>query len=423
MNSSKELHDALLNRFFRYVKIDTQSREDVSDQFPSTEKQKDLAMLLVDELKDLGLVHPEMDQYGYVTATLPGRIPSGLTGKVPVVGLLAHMDTSPEVSGTDVKPVLHNNYQGGDLELPGDPEQTIRVAANPALEKQIGHDIITSDGTTLLGADNKAGIAEIMTMLEYIQKNREIDHPTLRVGFTPDEEVGQGTKYFDIQKFSADVAYTVDGEEAGDVENETFNAASAVFAIRGINMHPGYAKGKMVNAVRILADLIRMLENEPAPETTSGREGYLHPYVVEGGVEKAMLKMLIRDFEMEGIEKKIERLKSIQHELKEKHGRAQIHLEITHQYRNMRFKLDERPEVVEYALEAVRRAGLQPRRHIIRGGTDGARLSYQGLPTPNLFTGGHNFHSKREWISVQDMEKAVKTLIHLVQIWVDKSQE
>ena len=412
----------LLKRFYRYVKIDTQSQEDVLDHYPSTKKQKDLSALLVKELKELGLHDAEMDEYGYVMATCPGNLPEDQAGRVPTIGFLGHVDTSPEVSGKNVKPILQENYQGGDIVLSGDSTQVIKEEDNPELKNNIGNDIITSDGTTLLGADNKAGIAEIMTMLEILKQKPDIKHGDLRIGFTPDEETGNGTKYFDVKKFAADFAYTVDGGTVGEIENETFNASAAVYKITGINVHPGYAKGKLVNGIRIVADIIKLLESEPAPETTEKREGYLHPYVIQGGVEEVTLKLLIRDFDMEGVEQKSERLKAIQKEVADKYPKATIDLEISESYRNMRYKLDEDPRVVEYAMEAVKRAGNEPKLQLIRGGTDGAKLSFEGLLTPNIFTGGQNFHSKLEWVPVQWMEKAVETLIQLVQIWVEKSR-
>jgi tripeptide aminopeptidase len=409
------MRDALLERFFRYVKIDTQSCEDVADRYPSTEKQKDLSRLLAGELKELGLADAKMDEYGIVTATLPGNIqpPS------PVIGLLAHVDTSPEVSGRDVKPIIHRNYAGGDIVLPGDKNQVITAADNPELSHVIGHDIVTSDGTTLLGADDKAGVAEIMTALEHLREHPELPRPTLRIGFTPDEETGNGTAHFDVKAFGADFAYTVDGSTPGEVENETFNAMAAAFTVNGRNVHPGYAKGKMVNAVRVVSDIVAALKADPAPESTEQREGYLHPYVIEGGVEKTTLKVLIRDFDMEGMEAKSRRLKEVQSQVQAKYPRAAIELNIKESYRNMRIKLDEDPRVVRYALEAVRRAGLEPKLQIIRGGTDGAKLCFMGLLTPNLFAGMQNFHSKREWVSIQVMEKAVETMLHLIQIWAN----
>jgi tripeptide aminopeptidase len=412
----------LLERFYRYVKMDTQSQEDVLDRYPSTEKQKELSTLLVKELKELGLHDAEMDEYGYVMATCPSNLSEDQAASVPTIGFLGHVDTSPEISGKGVKPVLQENYQGGDIVLPGDSTQVIRAEDNPELKNNIGNDIVTSDGTTLLGADNKAGIAEIMTMLEALKENPEIKHGDLRIGFTPDEETGSGTKYFDVKKFAANFAYTVDGGTVGEIENETFNASAAVYKITGINVHPGYAKGKLVNGIRIVADIIKLLESEPAPETTEKREGYLHPYVIQGGVEEVTLKLLIRDFDIEGVEQKSERLKAIQKEVADKYPKATIDLEINESYRNMRYKLDEDSRVVEYAMEAVKRTGIEPKLQLIRGGTDGAKLSFQGLLTPNIFTGGQNFHSKLEWVPVQWMEKAVETLIQLVQIWVEKSR-
>ena len=414
------MRQELLDRFFRYVKIDTQSKEDVEDQYPSTEKQKDLSKLLVDELKALGLGDAAMDEYGYVMATYPGNL-DGDNEKVPVIGFLGHVDTSPEVPGKNVKPIIHEDYDGKDIVLPGDKDIVIKVEENPDLKEHKGDDIITSDGTTLLGADNKAGIAEILTLINHLNTNPDIKHGTLRIGFTPDEEVGMGTKYFDVKKFNADYAYTIDGEKAGDIDNETFNAALGVFTIKGINLHPGYAKGKLVNAIRVVSDIVNEMAGDPAPETTEKREGYLHPYVIEGGVEQTTLRILLRDFDLEGIDEKEKRLKEIQKKIAEKYPKATIDLEVKHQYKNMRLKIDEDPKVVEYALEAVKRAGLEPRLQLIRGGTDGAKLCYQGLLTPNIFTGGKNFHSKREWISVQAMEKAVQTLVHLVQIWTEKA--
>lgn len=413
---------SLLDRFFRYVKVDTQSQEDVLDRYPSTEKQKDLSRMLVDELKELGLNDAEMDEYGYVMATCPSNLPAGQASQVPVIGFLGHVDTSPEVSGKDVQPILHENYRGQDIVLPGDSSQVIKIEDNPELKNNIGNDIITSDGTTLLGADNKAGIAEILAMIEVLKQNPDIKHGHLRIGFTPDEETGAGTKYFDVKKFAADFAYTVDGSSPGEIENETFNAFSAVYRITGINVHPGYAKGKLVNSIRIVADVVKALEAEPAPETTEKREGYLHPYVIQGGVEEVTLKLLIRDFDMEGVEEKSKRLKVIQKEVSKKYPKASIDLEITESYKNMRYKLDEDPRVVNYAMEAVKRTGIEAKRQLIRGGTDGAKLCFQGLLTPNIFTGGQNFHSKLEWIPVQAMEKTVETLVQLVQVWVEKSQ-
>jgi len=417
------MSSTMIDRFFRYVKIDTQSQEGIEDKYPSTDKQRELLKLLVEELQELGLKDAAMDKYGYVMATLPSNLSLDEEKKVPVIGLIAHVDTSPEVSGENVKPLIHRNYQGDDIGLPGDPDQVLRLDENPALKDHIGHDIITSDGTTLLGADNKAGITEIMGMIEYLNAHLDIKHGTLRIGFTPDEEVGAGTKFFDVKKFGADYAYTVDGETVGEIENETFNAAAATFTVHGVNVHPGYAKNKLVNAIKIVSDIITELKADPSPETTEKREGYLHPYVFEGGVEKASVKYLIRDFEKVGMDEKAERLKQVCEVMVERFPKAKIELEIKESYQNMKVKIDEDPKTVEYALEAVSRAGIEPQLQLIRGGTDGARLCFMGLLTPNIFTGGHNFHGKLEWIAVQAMEEAVDTLVQLVQIWVEKSLE
>ena len=407
-----------LDRFKHYVQYDTQSSEE-SETYPSTMKQLELSKRLVSELKDLGLKDVELTEHGYVFATLP----SNVDHPVPTIGLIAHVDTSPDVSGKDVKPIIHENYQGGDIILPADKSQIIEFANNPALKNCIGHDIITSDGTTLLGADNKAGIAEIMGALAYLIRNPEIKHGKVRIAFTVDEEVGTGTKYFDVKKFGADFAYTIDGETAGEVEDETFCADTAIVKVKGVNVHPGYAKGKMINGIKIAAELIERLPKDSlSPETTEKREGYLHPNTIKGGVELTEITFLVRDFTVDGLKEKETYLQNLAAELSQKYSPAYVDVEIKESYRNMKYKLDEHPQVVEYALEAVKRAGLKPVKNLIRGGTDGARLSFMGLPTPNIFTGGHNFHSQKEWISVQDMEKAAETIVHLLQIWVEKSR-
>jgi len=407
-----------LDRFLTYVKFDTQSSEE-SETYPSTLKQLELSKHLVKELKELGLEDVELTEHGYVFATLP----SNVDHPVPTVGLIAHVDTSPEVSGANVKPIIHENYQGGDIVLTGDTSQVIEYRNNPDLKNCIGHDIITTDGTTLLGADNKAGIAEIMGALTYLKQNPEIKHGKIRVAFTVDEEVGTGTEHFDVKQFAADYAYTIDGEAAGEIEDETFCADTAIIKIKGVNVHPGYAKGKMINGIKIGAEFIeRLPKNSNSPETTEGREGYLHPHAIKGGVELTEITFLVRDFTVEGLKEKEELLSHIARELSDKYSPATVEMEVKESYRNMKYKIDEHPEVVEYALEAVRRSGLEPKKNLIRGGTDGARLSYMGLPTPNVFTGGHNFHSQKEWISIQDMEKAVETIVNLLQIWEEKSR-
>jgi tripeptide aminopeptidase len=373
-----------------------------------------LGQVLVDELNSIRLEDVRMDQHGYVTATLPANT----SKNVPTIGLIAHMDTSPDVSGKDVKPVLHENYKGGDIILPGDPQRTISTKENPALKDQVGNTIITTDGSTLLGADNKAGIAEIFTALRYLVDFPDVKHGRIRVAITPDEEVGEGTKYFDVKAFGADIAYTIDGETAGEVENETFCADSVTLTFSGVNVHPGYAKNKLVSAVKVAAEFIAGLPTDTlSPETTEKREGYVHPGSISGGVESTTIKFLIRDFTVEGLKEKEEFLRKLAEKVLERHPRASMDFKVEESYRNMRYQLDQEPRVTEFALKAVERAGMKPVLNIIRGGTDGARLSYQGLPTPNIFTGGHNFHSRVEWISVEDMLKAVEVIVHLVQIW------
>lgn len=412
-------------RFLRYVQIDTQSQDGV-ERYPSTEKQLVLLRLLADELRALGAAEVTMDEHGYVMATVSSTLPPNhpRAGQVPVIGFLAHVDTSPEVSGAGVKPQVWRNYQGGDIVLPGDPRQVIRPEETPELAQCTGHDIITSDGTTLLGADDKAGVAEIMTAVAYLLRHPEIPHGTIRVAFTPDEEVGRGVDFFDVARFGARYAYTMDGSTAGEVEDETFCADTAIVTFRGRAVHPGYAKGKMVNSIRLAGDFLARLPREGmSPETTEGREGYLHPYVLHGGVEQTVIRILVRDFTVEGLREKEDLLRRLAGEVAAQDPRAGVEVQIQESYRNMKYILDQHPQVVAYAEEAVRRAGLEPIRRPIRGGTDGARLCYMGLPTANLFAGGHNFHSQREWVSVQDMAKAVETIVHLAVIWAEKGGE
>ncbi|HMA61539.1 MAG TPA: peptidase T [bacterium] len=412
------MREKMIDRFFQYVKIDTQSKEGIEDQYPSTEKQKKLLKILVDELKELGCENVDMDEYGYVMGTYPSNLEDDKD--IPAIGFIAHVDTSPDVSGKDVKPTIHENYDGGNIQLPGDESIVIKADENPELEEHIGDDIVTSDGTTLLGADNKAGITEILTMLEYLNDHPEVKHGDLKIGFTPDEEVGNGTKYFDVDKFGAKYAYTVDGETVGEIENETFNAAVAKFTVNGINVHPGYAKGKLVNSIKIASRLIELISDNPAPETTEKREGYLHPYTMEGDVEQSKFKVLIRDFEKKGMQEKKDVLNQIRDKVAEEYPRAEVVLDIEEQYENMKVVLEKHEKVVQNALDAVEKSGIEPKLNLIRGGTDGARLCFMGLPTPNIFTGGHNFHSKKEWIAIQGMEKTVDTLVNLVQIWASK---
>lgn len=407
----------VVERFLRYVKYDTQSSEE-SETFPSTEKQKILGKVLADELKEIGMQNVELDEFGYVYAELP----SNSDKDVPPIGFLAHIDTSPEVSGENVNPIIHKNYDGGKIVLPADPTQVIDPDEHPDLKEQIGNDIITADGTTLLGADNKAGLAEIIDAMRYLIQHPEIKHGPIKVCFTPDEEVGRGTEKIRLDRFGAKYAYTVDGESLGEIENETFCADTVILKIQGFNCHPGYAKNKLVNAIKIAADFLEQLPKDKlSPETTEGREGYVHPYVLNGGVDVTTIKILIRDFEESGLKEKEEFLKNLAEKVVSKYPKATFKFEVQESYRNMRYVLDKHPQVVEYALQAVERAGVKPKLNIIRGGTDGSRLSYMGLPCPNIFAGEHAFHSRLEWVSVQDMQKAVDVIINLCQIWEEKS--
>jgi tripeptide aminopeptidase len=406
-----------VQRFLDYIKLDTQSSE-TSDTFPSTEKQKDLGYVLVQELLEIGLSDAAMDDNGYVMATLPATTEK----KIPTIGLIAHMDTSPAVSGAHVKSIIHKNYSGGNIQLSSDSGVVLIADENPELAGQIGNDIITSDGSTLLGADNKAGIAEIFDAIHHLVNNPEIKHGTIKVAVTPDEEIGKGADRFDVEKFGANYAYTIDGETVGEVEDETFCADAVVLTVHGVNVHPGYAKNKMVNSVKIASEILEQLPKDSlSPETTEKREGYIHPTSIEGNEEKSVAKFLIRDFSVEGLKEKEHFLKLLSDNVLTRYPKAMMEFEVIEFYRNMKYQLDKDPKVVDYALEAVERAGITPKKNLIRGGTDGARLSFMGLLTPNIFTGGHNFHSKQEWISVQDMQKAVDTIVELVKVWEEKS--
>lgn len=407
----------LLERFCRYIKIDTQSDQN-SETLPSSAKQLDLSRLLVDELEEMGLSNVELTPTGYVFATLPANS----IKQVPEIGFLAHVDTSPDVSGENVTPVVHRNYQGGDIILPGDPTQVLRPEDCDHLGERIGHDIITSDGTTLLGADNKAGIAEIMTALYYLLVHPEIAHGNLHIAFTVDEEIGSSAHNFDTERFGAEFAYTIDGGPAGEVEDETFCADTLTVTLRGINMHPGYAKGKMLNSQRVAAELVNCLPpGTMSPETTDGREGYIHLQSSLGSVEQTVLTFLLRDFEINGLNRKKALISAILEQLNNQYPGLDYTIEIEESYRNMKFILDDHPQVIEFAMEAISRTGQTPSKSAVRGGTDGAKLSYLGLPTPNLFTGGHNFHSKLEWSSLQDMVKATETIVHLATIWEERA--
>lgn len=404
-------------RFLRYVTIDTQSDPN-SPASPSTEKQKDLGRVLVTELKAMGVADAHLDDYGYVYATIPANTDK----KVPVICFCSHMDTSPDVTGKDVKPQVVKNYRGGDITLPGDTTQVIRLAEHPALKNQIGNDIITTDGTTLLGADNKAGVAEIMDAAHFFINNPDVKHGTIKILFTPDEEIGRGVDNVDIKKLGADFGYTMDGESAGSVEDETFSADGATITITGVSAHPGYAKGKMEHAIKIAAAIVERLPKEGcSPETTSGKQGFLHPVGIEGALEQATLSFIVRDFTEEGLKEKEILLETIVKDVMKDFPRSTYKFEVREQYRNMKQVIDRHPHILEYAIEAIRRAGLRPMRTAIRGGTDGSRLSFMGLPCPNIFAGEHAFHSRLEWVSRQDMEKAVHTIVHLAMIWEEKA--
>jgi tripeptide aminopeptidase len=409
--------ETVLDKFLRYVVIDTQSKED-SESYPSTAKQFDLLNLLVKELKDLGIPKVSIDEYGYVVATIPANVEKN----VPAVGFIAHVDTSPEVSGANVKPQIITNYKGGDIILSGDTSVVIRESENPTLKIALGKTIVTSDGTTLLGADDKAGLAIIMTAVQTIINNPKIVHGEIKIGFTPDEEVGAGTKYFDIKKFGAQFAYTIDGDTPGELNKETFSANSCLITVHGRDIHPGSAKDIMINSVRVISDIISRLPKDMAPETTEGYEPYIHPYVLEGGVGKSTVKILFRDFKTAGLDVLRKTVEKVIAEVQPMYPKAKIEMQITEQYRNMREGLEKDTRVIDYLFEATKRSGLQPEWTPIRGGTDGSRLTENGLPTPNIFTGGANYHSRTEWVNVWGMEKSVETVLNLVQIWAEKSK-
>jgi tripeptide aminopeptidase len=404
-------------RFLRYVVIDTQS-DPASPTCPSSEKQKDLGRLLAAELRAMGIADAHLDAHGYVYATIPAT-----TDKhVPVICFCSHMDTSPDCTGKDVKPQVVRNYRGGDIVLPGDTAQVIRAAEHPALAAQIGNDIVTSDGTTLLGADDKAGVAEIMDAAQFLVDHPEIKHGTIKILFTPDEEIGRGVDKVDLKKLGADFAYTLDGENAGNIEDETFSADVATITIEGVSAHPGFAKGKMEHAIKIAAAIVdRLPKSSCTPETTEGRQGFLHPIAISGALELATLGIIVRDFADDGLKEKEILLENIIRSVMTDFPRSTYRLEIKPQYRNMKQVIDRHPEIVDYAMEAIRRAGLRPVKTSIRGGTDGSRLSFMGLPCPNIFAGEHAFHSRLEWVSTQDMEKAVQTIVHLAMIWEERA--
>lgn len=409
----------LLDRFLRYVQVDTQS-DDSTACFPSTEKQKDLGRLLVEELKALGCDDAAMDSWGYVMATVPANLPAGHTG-VPPVGFLAHMDTYPGTPGGGVKPQVIPAYAGGDIPLSATPGHPIPVAQNPNLARCIGHTLVTTDGTTLLGADDKDGIAVIMTMVDWLRSHPEVAHGPLRIGFTPDEEIGRGTEHFDVKAFGASYAYTVDGSELGEIEDESFCADSAIVTITGHDTHPGHAKGTMINAVRIAAALVDALPPAHLPETTEGRESFLHPHHLTGDVSRAELKLLVRAFTEGELAEREDSLRDTAARVARLFPGCDIRIDIQPSYRNMGLKIAEDPKVLDYALEAIRRQGITPVRRPIRGGTDGSRLSYMGLLTPNLFGGAQSYHSVHEWVSLEWMAASVECCLQIANVWTEKS--
>ena len=411
--SLKNINHTVADRLMRYVKIDTQADPN-SESFPSTEKQKDLGKLLVKELKSIGIKDAEMDKFGYVF----GTIPSNVKKKIPTICFCAHMDTAPDVSGTDVKPILHKNYDGNPITLPDDKEQVITVDKHPYLKEKIGDDIITASGKTLLGADDKAGVACIMDFANILMNDSTIQHGDIRILFTPDEEVGRGVDHLDMDKLNADYGYTLDGGVLGSIEDESFSADSVKITIHGVSAHPGYAKGKLVNALKIASEFINSLPKDNwSPETTEGREGFVHPVAVNGIQEKATIDFIIRDHDTSRLSEYETRLEHLLRNIVHKHPGATFDFDVKEQYRNMKEILKDVPFVTDYAIQAMNNVGIEPRPVIIRGGTDGSRLSFMGLPCPNLFTGEMAIHSKHEYVSVQDMEKAVKTMIELAQIW------
>ncbi|SFH13670.1 peptidase T [Pedobacter insulae] len=407
----------LQSRFIKYAKIDTQS-DPSSSTHPSTSKQKNLAKVLVQELIELGIDDAAYDEFGYVYATLP----SNAIKNVPVLCFCSHMDTSPDCSGENVKPIIHHNYQGEDLVLPDDHNVVIRLSEHKDLNAQIGNDIVTASGTTLLGADNKAGLAEIMEAIAFFKANPQVKHGTIKILFTPDEEIGRGVDKVDLQKLAADFAYTIDGETLGSVEDETFSADGVKLVINGVSAHPGFAKGKMESAIKILTAVVSALPKDSlTPEMTSGKEGFIHPVSINGNAERAEAEFIIRDFDDLLLQSHELTLENVVKEVLSSYPSSNYELVVTAQYRNMKKVLDQYPQLIAYGIEAIERAGLIPIKRSIRGGTDGSRLSFMGLPCPNIFAGEHAFHSKQEWISVQDMEKAVQTIINIACIWEERA--
>ena len=409
---------SVLERFLRYVQIDTQSSES-STSYPSTPAQLVLLEALASELRGLGAADVRMDAHGYVTATVPA---TSHKRDVPTIGFIAHVDTSPEMPGAGVKPIVHERYDGRDLILPDDPTVILRAADIPALAERTGDDIVTASGTTLLGADNKAGVAEIMTAVEHLLAHPEIPHGAIRVGFTPDEEVGRGTLHFDVAAFGATYAYTMDGGRRGELEYESFSADAMTVTFVGFNTHPGYAKGRMVNAIKAAAAFIdRLPQDSLSPETTDGYDGFVHPYTMQAAVDRTSVRFIVRDFNTAELAVKEERLAALAREVAARWPGCRVETRVEEQYRNMREVLDQHPQAIANARAAMRRVGLEVHERPIRGGTDGSKLSFMGLPTPNLFAGEHNFHSRQEWVSVQDMEKAVEVIVELARVWEESN--
>lgn len=408
--------DTVLSRLLRYVVIDTQSDPE-SDAQPSTEKQKDLSRLLAAELQAMGLKDAHMDEHGNVYATIPSNVDKA----VPAICFCSHVDTAPDFTGTGVKPQVVKAYAGGDIQLVGDSSQVIRMADHAELKNQIGNDIVTTDGTTLLGADDKAGVAEIMTAAQFLIDHPEIPHGDVKILFTTDEEIGRGADKVDLKTLGATFGYTMDGSTIGEIENETFSADGVDIEITGVSMHPGTARGVMENAIKIAADIVARLPKDKAPETTGGRDGFIHPTDISGSMDSAHLQFIIRDFAEQGLHEKEDLLKQIAEDVLKAYPGSSMTFKVRQQYRNMKEVLDQHPEVIANLEEAVRRVGLEPVLHSIRGGTDGSRLSFMGLPCPNIYTGGHAYHSPLEWVSVQDMEKAVETIVALVKVWEERA--
>ena len=417
MSAPKNISDTVTDRFLRYTAIDTQS-DPSSETCPSTEKQKNLGRLLVSELLEMGISDAHLDDFGYVYASIPANTEK----QVPVICFCSHMDTSPDCSGENVKAIVHQNYQGQDIILPDDSAQIISMNDHPDLKNQIGNDLITASGLTLLGADNKAGIAEIMDAAQFLINHPEIKHGTIKILFTPDEEIGRGVDHVDIKKLGADFAYTIDGESAGSIENETFSANGVKVIIHGISAHPGFAKNKMESAIKIASAIISLLPKATlAPESSSDLEGFIHPVSISGSVEVAEIEFIIRDFNTESLKSHELVLEQTIQQVIKAYPNSSYEFSVEEQYRNMKSVLDRYPQLTQLGIEAIERTGLKAKLQRIRGGTDGSRLSFMGLPCPNIFAGEHAFHSKQEWVSIQDMQKAVQTLVNLAIIWEEKS--